>query len=91
MQRKSRNDSFEFGAYLAEYSDSGIVRVANLIGTVLASILPIAAIVVLYFVRDMGIRLGLVGVFSAVFSACLWFFNEGGARGSVLCYLDVRM
>lgn len=62
---------------IAEYSDSGIVKVANLVGIVLASVLPVMAIIVLYLVKGMGIRLGLVGVFSAIFSTCLWFLNDG--------------
>lgn len=62
---------------IAEYSDSSIAKVANLVGTVLASVLPVIAIVVLYLVKGTGIRLGLVGVFSAIFSTCLWFLNDG--------------
>ncbi len=62
---------------IAEYSDSGIAKVANLVGTVLASVLPVIAIIVLYLVKGMGIRLGLLGVFSAIFSTCLWFLNDG--------------
>ena len=62
---------------IAEYSDSGIAKVANLVGTVLASVLPVLAIVVLYLLKGVGIRLGLVGIFSALFSTCLWFLNDG--------------
>ncbi len=59
------------------YSDSAILKSANLIGTVLASLLPVLAIVVLYLVKGTGARLGLVGLFSALFSTCLWFLNDG--------------
>lgn len=46
-------------------------------GTVLASILPVVAIVVLYLVEGTGTRLGLVAVFSGLFSTSLWFLNDG--------------
>ncbi|KAL6714050.1 hypothetical protein ACLMJK_008544 [Lecanora helva] len=65
------------GSSIVEYSDNGITQIADFVGTVLASIIPVLAIVVLYLVNGMGIRLGLVAVFSAVFSMCLWFLNEG--------------
>ena len=59
------------------YSDSGIAKLANFLGTVLASVLPVLAIVVLHLVKGIGMRLGLIGVFSAAFSGSLWTLNEG--------------
>jgi hypothetical protein len=44
---------------------------------VLASILPVVAIIVLYLVDSTGTRLGLVVLFSALFSTCLWLLNDG--------------
>lgn len=76
-QRKYKGGNSEFGTNLAEYSDTGITKAANLVGTVLASILPVVAIVVLYLMEGTGTRLGLVAVFSALFSTCLWFLNDG--------------
>ncbi|MCJ1465959.1 hypothetical protein MMC07_004578 [Pseudocyphellaria aurata] len=76
LQKKHGGDSPQFGS-IAEYSDAGIIKAANLVGTVLASVLPVVAIVVLYSAKGMGTRLGLTGLFSAIFSTCLWFLNDG--------------
>ncbi|KAH0834597.1 hypothetical protein FOPE_03745 [Fonsecaea pedrosoi] len=75
--RTIRGGNSEFGTNFAEYSDTAITQAANLLGTVLASLLPVVAIIVLYLIEGMGIRLGLVAVFSALFSTCLWFLNDG--------------
>ncbi|ETS76968.1 hypothetical protein PFICI_10842 [Pestalotiopsis fici W106-1] len=64
-------------ADIVTYEDSRLIAVSNFICTVIASLLPILAIIVLYFVENMGSRLGLVGVFSVVFSSALWFMNDG--------------
>lgn len=42
-----------------------------------ASLLPVCAIVVLHLVHGTGVRLGLIAIFSAVFSASIWLFGEG--------------
>jgi hypothetical protein len=44
---------------------------------VIASLLPVLAIVVLYLVTDMPKRLGLLAAFTASFSTSLWFPTEG--------------
>ena len=72
----SHNNPY-YGTNVAEYSYSGIAKVANLMGTVFASLLPVLAIVVLHLTEGTGVRLGLVGVFSALFSTCLWLLNNG--------------
>ncbi|KIW81816.1 hypothetical protein Z517_04842 [Fonsecaea pedrosoi CBS 271.37] len=76
-QRTIRGGNSEFGTNFAEYSDTAITQAANLLGTVLASLLPVVAIIVLYLIEGIGIRLGLVAVFSALFSTCLWVLNDG--------------
>lgn len=43
----------------------------------LSSLLPIAAIVVLYVVQDMPKRLGIVAAFTAGFSLVLGFVTNG--------------
>ncbi|KAF2094721.1 hypothetical protein NA57DRAFT_45802 [Rhizodiscina lignyota] len=67
----------DFAPNTVYYTDSKISSFAALIGAVIASLLPVLAIVVLYFVTEMGKRLGLVAAFTAVFSICLWFLTEG--------------
>ncbi|KAJ9604042.1 hypothetical protein H2200_011565 [Cladophialophora chaetospira] len=74
-KRSPRNRQVDAG--IAEYSDAGVTRMANLVGAVLASLLPVIAIVVLHLVKSTGTRLGLIAVFSAVFSTTLWFLNDG--------------
>ncbi|KAK6843238.1 hypothetical protein PG989_008303 [Apiospora arundinis] len=59
------------------YDDSRIVDTANLIGTIVASVLPVLSIAILYTVRSMAARLGFVALFSALFSTCLWYMNDG--------------
>ena len=72
----SHNNPY-YGTNVAEYSNSGIAKVANLMGTVLASLLPVIAIVVLHLTKGTGVRLGLISIFSALFSTCLWSLNNG--------------
>ncbi|KAK5718700.1 hypothetical protein LTR15_008434 [Elasticomyces elasticus] len=73
----SRPGSTDFGESFIEYSHSAVSKTASLIGTVLASILPVLAIVALYLVQGTGVRLGLITVFSAIFSTCVWLLHDG--------------
>ena len=71
------DDFFQTSGTIVEYSDLSVAKAANLVGCVLACILTVIEIVVLYLVKGMGARLGLVGVFSALFSQCLWLLIDG--------------
>ncbi|TVY69010.1 hypothetical protein LSUE1_G008007 [Lachnellula suecica] len=53
------------------YSDDIILLILDIIGTILASLLPIASIVALYFVASMQARLGILTGFTALFAVCL--------------------
>ncbi|KAH8803659.1 hypothetical protein F5884DRAFT_681882 [Xylogone sp. PMI_703] len=53
------------------YSDTGIVRFTKIITMAVASLLPIISIVILYVVRNMTARLGIVASFTAFFSVCM--------------------
>ncbi|KAI0556222.1 hypothetical protein F4679DRAFT_24274 [Xylaria curta] len=64
-------------AEIVTYEYSRLVSASSLICTIIASLLPILAIVVLYFVENQSSRLGLVGLFSVAFSSALWFMNDG--------------
>ncbi|PVH80362.1 hypothetical protein DL98DRAFT_532145 [Cadophora sp. DSE1049] len=59
------------------YRDSHIYRIATILGTLLSSLIPIAAIVILSFVKDMTARLGIVSAFTAIFSVSLSLVTEG--------------
>jgi hypothetical protein len=56
---------------LYHYSDEHVYRVIDVIGTVVASVTPVISIVVLYVVNSMRIRLGLVCIFTLIFSFVL--------------------
>ncbi|KAH8881390.1 hypothetical protein GQ53DRAFT_832439 [Thozetella sp. PMI_491] len=49
------------------YSEAGLVRFTAVIGTVVASLLPVASIVVLYFLQDMTVRLAMFAAVQVVF------------------------
>jgi hypothetical protein len=53
------------------YHDQGTFRVLKVLITVVACLVPFSAVVILYFVKDMGIRLGVMAVFTAAFAACI--------------------
>lgn len=65
------SSSSQSSTNMAEYSDFGIAKAANLVGTVFVLVIPVVAIAVLYLVKEMGTLLGLAGLFSAIFSTCL--------------------
>jgi len=70
-------ETSEYAPNTVHYSDFVIFRIASFLGTVIASLLPVSAIVVLYQVTAMSTRLGLVGIFTAMFSVFLWFMTDG--------------
>jgi hypothetical protein len=76
---KKPND-IESGIVL--YEDRTLQKYPAHIATVIASLLPILAIVVLYCVAAMNARLGLVAVFTVVSAACLSFFTNA-TRGEI--------
>jgi hypothetical protein len=61
----------DLDAGLYTYSTKRLYQISMLITTVLASILPIAGVVVLYFVTNTLARLGIIAGFTAAFSLVL--------------------
>lgn len=59
-----------------EYEESKLATIASIVGTVLASLLPIICILVLYFVRSTLTRLGIMVVFTTLFSTTLAIFTS---------------
>jgi hypothetical protein len=53
------------------YRDTHFHRIATILGTLISSLIPIAAIIILSFVSNMTARLGIVCAFTAIFSVCL--------------------
>jgi hypothetical protein len=56
------------------YEDTTIYRITYWITSILASLIPIASIVVLYFVDSMPARLGIIAMFNVLVSVCLMAF-----------------
>jgi hypothetical protein len=54
-----------------EYKESGILKFTDYMALIAACLLPIAAIVVLYFVPNMHQRLGILAGFAAAFAIIL--------------------
>jgi hypothetical protein len=53
------------------YEEKIVMRAADMVGTAIASLLPVLAVVVLYCVREMPTRLGMVALFTLLFSLAL--------------------
>jgi VIT1/CCC1 family predicted Fe2+/Mn2+ transporter len=51
-------------------------RIAQFISNILASMVPVLAIVILYNVKSMAARLALIAVFTAIFTICASQFRK---------------
>lgn len=59
---------------LIGYEDSTIYRITYWFTSILASLIPIASIVVLYQVQSMSARLGIIAAFNVLVAVCLMGF-----------------
>ncbi|KAF7898809.1 hypothetical protein EAE99_012344 [Botrytis elliptica] len=75
--RKPDIETTDYASNIVDYSDTVIFRIVSFFGVIMASILPVMTIVVLYLVASMVKRLALVGIFTTIFSVCLWFMTDG--------------
>jgi hypothetical protein len=66
--------------HFTEYSGHWIVRLTSLITTVVACLLPTVAITILAQVHHMGLILGLIAVFTAVFAVGLVLLSSSSSR-----------
>jgi hypothetical protein len=66
----------EYSGNTVHYSDERLLKVAALVAMSFASLMPIAAITVLYVITSMPIRLGLVAVFTVVFTILCGFLTN---------------
>ncbi|KAI8626750.1 hypothetical protein F5Y19DRAFT_466245 [Xylariaceae sp. FL1651] len=60
-----------------QYSQESITRLGAVMGTALASLVPVGSIVVLYLIKSMTTRLVVIGIFTASFSMGLGIFTNG--------------
>ncbi|KAF8856779.1 hypothetical protein BDZ45DRAFT_803912 [Acephala macrosclerotiorum] len=63
-------------AGLGKFNESTLVKVTKTIGTIFATLLPIAAMIVLYTANTVTKRFGLMTLFTAIFSTVLIFFTS---------------
>lgn len=75
-ERWSKPVNPEAGADIVEYDDKKITRNIKYVVTVLGSLLPIVCIVVLYVVKNVSWRIGIMAMFTALFSAVLVVFTS---------------
>jgi len=61
---------------ISHYSEAHLTSAVHVLGTVMASLLPISAIVILYFVSSLLARLGIVVAFTALFSFALALITQ---------------
>lgn len=54
-----------------EYKNDRILRVANGLSSILSSLLLVVSILVLHFVTNMLVRLGVIAIFTTMFSFAL--------------------
>ena len=78
--RVNKADDPESG--IASYSRETLHKYTSHITTIVASLLPILAIVVLYCVSSMKTRLGLIALFTFTFAVALSFLT-GAKRGEI--------
>ena len=71
-------DAFDLESNMFLYRDTYFYRISNILGTLISTLIPIGAIVVLYLVTDMATRLAIVSIFTALFSVTLSLIT--GAR-----------
>ncbi|TVY73339.1 hypothetical protein LSUE1_G007480 [Lachnellula suecica] len=69
--RVSRHRAADEESNIYVYDEKSVVRAADMIGTAISSLMPILSVVVLYCIRDMLTRLGMIAVFTVLFSVAL--------------------
>tara|TARA_R110002003_G_scaffold126_35_gene11754 strand:+ start:2727 stop:3683 length:957 start_codon:yes stop_codon:yes gene_type:complete len=60
-----------------------IVGVMDMLSCLLASVLLAVTIAVLAFVRPLGTRIGIIGIFGTIFALLLWLLSGKPTRGEV--------
>ena len=74
LSRKERQEGQRKG--FTVFSDNRIRRTTRLVAVVLSSILPVLSIVILYFVHSTNVHIGLIIVFSTLFSGVVALVSD---------------
>ena len=61
---------------IVQYDDTRLTTISKAVSVVFASLVPTVSVLVLYFIENMLVRIGLLVVFTAVFSAALALFTK---------------
>lgn len=61
---------------IVEYEDTRLTAISNAVGVIFASVVPTTSVLVLYFIKNMLVRIGLLVVFTAVFAVALTVFTK---------------
>jgi uncharacterized Tic20 family protein len=59
-----------------EYSDRAIYKVSSVAATVISSVFPVVGVIILFFVKNLLARIGIIAGLTAVFSLCLAVMTE---------------
>lgn len=80
--RYTRSKETDLESGIVSYKEESIQRYTSVVTTIVASLLPTVAIIVLFCVGSMRVRLGLIAVFTTLFTTCLAIFTSG-RRGEI--------
>ena len=64
------------GTGFRQYNEEHMMKISNSLAAIFSSLLPTMAILVLYFVKRVLLRIGLTIVFTSIFSLVLSLFTE---------------
>lgn len=62
-------------AGVGHFKEDTLIQLTKIIGTILATLLPIASMVLLYLANTIKLRFGLMAIFTGTFSAALTLFT----------------
>jgi hypothetical protein len=77
-------------AEYTHYRDAPLLDAATIIGTILASTLPMASILVLYSIESLYTRLYVSSIFTVIFSCAVRLVKSQDVR-VVCCYIGVSL
>lgn len=70
-------ESPELGEGIYNYREPTLIKILDMLVTVVASLLPLLSTIVLYILPSDELRLGVVVIFSAIFALALTVMTSG--------------
>lgn len=61
---------------LRGFKDTSLIRITGIFTSIIASALPVLSIVILYFVKSLTSRIGVIALFNFVLSFCMTIFTK---------------